>query len=372
MQKLPMTTYAYNFVTFTFFNPSTLSRSSGKTLSVEHIITMTITYGIIGTNWITDTWITAAAKTGKWKLHGVYSRTLEQAKSFGAKYDCSRCFTTLESIASDPELQFIYIASPNSLHYAQAKQMLQAGKNVLLEKPATCTVAELDELFAIAKAKDLYLIEAYRHIQEANFKKLEKMLHEEKKLGTIYGASLTWATWSSRYNNVLAGEKPNIFNLEFGGGSLVDVGVYPITFAVTLFGVPKSQTYIPYVCATGVDAGGMIILRYDSFGVSIDQSKAWQSTAPSEIYGENGTIALDATGSISSMTYWDPKTKKTEELAGPKAENMMEEEAAAFARLIEEKDLTGLARLEEISKMVLQVTTSLRHENGLLYPADKK
>lgn len=333
---------------------------------------MVIRYGIVGTNWITDTWIKGAAKTGKWQLHGIYSRTSEQAEKFGAKYECTRYFTTLESIAADPELEVIYIASPNSLHYQQAKQMLEAGKNVLLEKPATSTVAELDDLFRIAHAKGAILIEAYRHIQEANFKKLAKMLHEEKKLGTIYGAALTWATWSSRYTNVLEGEKPNIFNLDFSGGSLVDVGVYPITFAITLFGEPKSQTFVPFVCTTGVDAGGMIILRYDNFGVSINQSKAWQSTAPSEIYGERGTIGLDATGSISSLTFWNPKDKKTEQFAGPKAENMMEEEAAEFARLIEERDEAGLARLEEISKAVIKVTTSLRYENGLLYPADKK
>ncbi|QIW99617.1 hypothetical protein AMS68_005135 [Peltaster fructicola] len=331
---------------------------------------MPITYAIVGTNWITDTWITAAQKTGSFQLHAVYSRTRETAEKFGSRYGCTKYYTSLDELAADKDLQLVYIASPNNLHYEQAKQMIEAGKHILLEKPATSTVAELEDLFRLAKHKGVILIEAYRHIQEANFKRLEKFL-EEKKLGEIYGASVTYASYSSRYNNVLAGERPNIFTLDFSGGSLVDVGVYPVTFAVTLFGQPISQTYAPFVCRTGVDGGGMIILKYKDFGVQINNSKVYKSTAPTEIYGEKGTLVVDTTAGISSIVFHG-SDKTEQELATSKTENFMEEEAKEFARIIEQHDKAAIARLEEISKSVIKVTTALRYENGLYYPADKK
>lgn len=349
-----------------FYNPV-------DTLSIK----MSLTYGTIGTNWITDSWILAAQKGGKWKLHAVYSRTKEQAESFGKKHGCSTLYTSLDEFAADKDLQAVYIASPNNLHYEQAKQMLKAKKHVILEKPATSTVKELDDLFSIAKEEGVYLIEAYRHIQEANYKLLKKLVLDEKRLGPIYGASVTYASYSSRYNNVLAGEKPNIFSLDFSGGSLVDVGVYPVTFAVALFGLPKAQTYVPFICPTGVDGGGVGILHYDGFGVQINNAKGYQSNAPCEIYGEKGTITINSTTDISTLKHFDPKSKKSEELAGSyktveKPNVNMEEEAVEFARIIEEKDNKALAELEETSRNVIKVTSDMRRQGNIIYPADKQ
>lgn len=265
-----------------------------------------ITFGVIGTNWITESWIQAAEKTGKWKLHAVYSRSKDQATTFVSKYQCSNTYDALDDLAADSGMQAVYIASPNSLHYPQAKQFLKAKKHVILEKPATSTVAELDDLFRIAKEQGVYLIEAFRHIQEANFKLLKKSVMQEQKLGKLYGASFTYASYSSRYNNVLAGETPNIFSLEFSGGSLVDIGVYPVTFAVALFGRPKAQTYVPAICRTGVDLGGMGILQYDGFGVQINNAKGYNSAAPCEIYGEKGTLTVNATTDISTVCSMKP------------------------------------------------------------------
>lgn len=337
---------------------------------------MSIRYGIVGTGWITDSWIVAASKTQKWTLQAIYSRSREQAEAFGSKHSCTNLYTSLEAFAADDSMQAVYIASPNSLHYDHAKEMLRAKKHVILEKPATSTVAELDDLFRIAKEYGVLLIEAYRHIQEENFKLLKRLVDTEKVLGPIYGASLQYASYSSRYNNVLNGEVPNIFSLDFSGGSLVDIGVYPVTFAVTLWGAPKSEVYVPYICKTGVDGGGVIVLRYENFGVQINNSKCYSSTAPCEIYGQNGTITVNATTDISTVKHWEPKTKQTKELAGPfktaeKPNVNMEEEGTEFARIIEDNDVAAAAELEEISKIVLKITTDLRHQAGVLYPMER-
>ncbi|KAF2157865.1 putative oxidoreductase YgjR [Myriangium duriaei CBS 260.36] len=329
-------------------------------------------FAIVGTNWITDWWTKSAHASKQWELTAVYSRTPESGKAFAEKYNVSTIYTSIPDLIAAKDVDAVYIASPNSLHYAQAKEILHGGKHVILEKPATSTVAELDELFEIANQKGVFLIEAYRHIHEENFKTAKKLVLEQKKLGPIYGASLVYASFSSRYHNVLAGERPNIFTLDFSGGSLVDLGVYPISFAIDIFGKPNSQVYQAFMAPTGVDGGGFILLQYENFSVQINQSKAFTSTAPTEIYGEKGTISLNGVADISSVKFWSNKTKETEDFSGPVAENNMQAEAQEFARIIEGNDKAAAAKLEQFSKDVIAVTTDLRRQNGIVFKAERK
>ena len=162
---------------------------------------MVLNFGIIGTNWITESFIQCAQASEQWKLAAVYSRSEESARTFADKFSVKTVYTSIESLVQDANLDAVYVASPNSLHYSQAKTILQAKKHVILEKPATSTLAELEDLFRIAKENNVFLIEAYRHIQEVNYKLLRRILFDEKKLGTIFGASLNFSMYSSRYNN---------------------------------------------------------------------------------------------------------------------------------------------------------------------------
>jgi predicted dehydrogenase len=333
---------------------------------------MPINFGIIGTNWITHSFVQCAHATQKWKLAAVYSRKEETAKEFAAQYESNQValYTSIESLSKDTTISTVYIASPNILHYEQAKTMLSAGKNVILEKPSCSTIEELDDLFKIAKEKGVILIEAFRHIQEANFKILKQSI---SKLGPLYGASLTFAQYSSRYEKVLAGEVPNIFNLEMGGGALVDLGVYCVAAAIDLFGAPVDSQYYPVKIATGADGAGKLILTYPTFTVYLCHSKIYNSDAPTEIYGEKGTLIVPTVTDIEKITFWDPKTKKREELAGGKepAELNLKEEAAEFARCIEEKDQEAISRYETLSRDILKVLHKARHDNGFVFPGGK-
>jgi predicted dehydrogenase len=327
-----------------------------------------INFGIIGTGWITSSFIESAESTQQWKLNAVYSRSAESAKSFASKHNITKTHTDVEQLVSDPEIQVVYIASPNSLHFEHAKAVLSAGKHTIVEKPACSTSKELDVLFGIAKDKKVFLLEAFRHIHEVNFKILKESL---KKLGPIYGASLNYAQYSSRYKNVLNGEKPNIFNLDFSGGSLVDLGVYPVSAAVALFGAPKTQTYKPFVIKTGADGGGLILLEYETFGVSINASKIYASTAPTEIYGENGTLRCNGITDIANVEFWEASTKKSTELGQPVAKLNMSEEADVYAKIINSNDSRLAQELENISKATQKVTEAMRRANGLVFGVEK-
>ncbi|KAF2462224.1 hypothetical protein BDY21DRAFT_368322 [Lineolata rhizophorae] len=327
-----------------------------------------INFSVIGTGWISDSFVQAAHKTKAWKLTAVYSRTGENAENFAEKYNVTNTYTELDSLGLDPEVQAVYIASPNSLHYSQAKLMLVAGKNVILEKPATSTVAEFEELFALAKQHRVFLLEANRHIHEVNFKVLQRNL---SALGPIFGATLNYASYSSRFNNVLAGETPNVFSLKYSGGALVDLGVYPIAAAVALFGAPKGQIYRPVKLPNGADGGGVTLLDYGNFSVSITASKVFTSTGPSEVYGQNGTLIMNGVTDIDRVSFLNAKTKETVDWAQPKAPLNLLEEATEFARIIKGKDWDAATKLEQISRTTLAITTDLRRQNGIVFDCEK-
>jgi len=327
-----------------------------------------INFATIGSGWITDSFIASAQSTKSWKLTSVFSRSESTASSFAEKHNITSTHTSLEALASDKEVQAVYIASPNSLHYHHAKQMLAAGKHVILEKPATSTLKELQELFSIAKLHNVFLLEAFRHLHEPNFVVLKKAIGE--KLGPVYGASLNYASYSSRYNNVLAGETPNIFSLEYSGGALVDLGVYPISAAVALLGRPVSQTYKPVIIRTGADGGGIVVLNYETFAVSINASKIYTSAAPSEVYGEKGTLSCNGVTDIERVDFLDAKNKTVEKLGRGRVELNMADEANAFAKIIEEMDEVEAQKLQRISMVVQSVTEDLRRQNGLLFKVE--
>ena len=235
-----------------------------------------ISFATIGTSWITDSFISSAHSTGQWQLSAVYSRDDAKGKDFALKYDDKNVHihTSLAALVSDDKVDAVYIASPNSLHFEHAKACIEARKHVIVEKPAACNSCEFDELCRLSREHSVFFLEAFRHIHEASFDLLRQALH---RLGSIYGASFTYASYSSRYNNVLAGETPNIFSLDFAGGSLVDLGVYPISAAIALFGKPNAQSYAPVTIRTGADGGGVVVLKYDDFAVQINASKIYTS-----------------------------------------------------------------------------------------------
>lgn len=330
-----------------------------------------ISFGVIGTSTISHNFVAHAHASGQWALKAIYSRDGSKAREFGKKHIQNlspNIYTSVEDLARDQFVQAVYIASPNNLHYSQAKTCLEAGRHVIVEKPATSTSAELDSLFKIAKENDVYLIEANRHLQEVNFKVLKDSL---QRLGTIYGASLTYASYSSRYTNVLAGETPNIFSLDFSGGSLVDIGVYCISAAIALFGPPRLATYKPVMVSTGADGGGPILLEYEGFGVAIQQSKCYTSSAASEVYGEKGTLRCNGVTDIAEVEFVDAKTKEVVKLGKEKCHLNLMEECIEFARIIQKRDKEEAERLEKLSKEVIRVTEKLRRDNRIVFAVER-
>lgn len=333
--------------------------------------------GIIGTNWITHEFVSAALKSEEYQLKAVYSRQSEKAHEFASRYPDSEeimVSTNLSEFFHLEELDVIYIASPNSLHYEQAKGAIEAGKHVIVEKPAVSKLEELEELIDLAEDKEVFYFEAARHIHEENFERVALLLKNRKD---ILGANLSFMKYSSRYDAVLNGEEPNIFSPKYSGGALMDLGVYLIYAAVSWFGKPNESFYFDQKLPTGVDGLGTMIFRYDGFDVTMMTGKNADNYLPSEVYLSDSTICLDAINSIQEIKVKKRENGQLIELsyAEESLDNPMIEEAIAFSKVINNpmnvKEQKSYQDWIQLAKDVHSVMESLRKQTGIVFDADK-
>lgn len=249
-----------------------------------------IRLGTIGTSMITGKLADAVDAVDGIRLGTVFSRdadtAAEKAREFGAD-DSTDSFDTL--LTSD-DVDAIYVASPNSEHGAQARAALEAGRHVLVEKPAVTSTAEWDELVALADARGLIVLEALRTLYDPGTAAVRELLPE---IGTVRQASLRYQSRSSRYDKVLAGERVNMFDPAMAGGALNDLGVYCTHAMVALFGEPDEVAAYTLGLWTGVDGAGSVIARYPEAVVTLEFSKMTSTRLPSEIQGEDGTLVID-------------------------------------------------------------------------------
>lgn len=296
-----------------------------------------IKIGIIGTNWISERFVAALKATDNGVLTSVYSRQEQTASQFIEKVAVPNVtiYTDLEKFLTSNEFDTVYIASPNSLHFEQAKMAIMNQINVIVEKPAFLNP---DEMQAIQKLLTQYpgvkYFEAARQIHTPNFKKIAKAV---SNLEVLSGAELTYSKYSSRYDDVLNGQVPNVFSLDFGGGALQDLGVYPVYDAVALFGIPQAVKYYPQIISTGVDGKGTAVLTYSQYQVVLNFSKISNSAMISEIYGGKDTIQIDDAGEINQVVYVDQEQTRHVLADEPLALPMLPE-VKAFLAVISDPD----------------------------------
>lgn len=331
-----------------------------------------IKFGIIGTNWITQQFVSAAHESGEWKLNSVYSRLLEKAQSFGEKNQAIEYFEDLSDFFSKGDFSAIYIASPNSLHFEQAKMAIESDKAAVVEKPIVENPEQFEQLLELLKKHPkAKLFEAARHLHEANFKAVQQKISE---MQLIQGATLTYMKYSSRYDAFLDGQEPNIFSLNFAGGALQDLGVYVAYDAVSWFGMPEEVAYFPSKIRTGVDGSGIAILRYPEFDVTLNIGKNKNSYLPSEVYGLKDTILMDNAAELGKVDYIDADGNN-HSLGGKPDANPMLSEAKDFARIInspeDHENNKDYQKWLEVSQNVNKLLFNLR-QNGKIYFTDEK
>lgn len=321
----------------------------------------------IGTGFIVDWFLNAVKQNEGVTCVAMYSRRKESAESLSTKYEIEDVYTDLDEMLARDDIEFVYVASPNSLHFEHSYKALQAGKNVICEKPFTSTVKEFDILSTYAREHKLFIFEAIVTAHMPNYLKIKNSLG---KLGQIRMVQCNFSQYSSRYDALLAGQTPNVFNTAFSGGALADINIYNLHFVIGLFGKPQEVHYYPNKHTNGIDTSGVAILDYGEFKAVCVGCKDTRSHCIAQIQGEKGYITLNSeTSKCSDFTITianeiESPSEKQNDIA-------LFYEVKDFNRIYEEKDLEACYNLLDYSRTVMEVYETARKDGGVVFSADK-
>lgn len=290
-----------------------------------------IRVGIVGTGPITTRFADAVHVTDGIEIAAVFSRDAERGAAAAARLGAGTSLTSLDALLQPGVVDAVYLASPNSVHVDQARQFIEAGKHVLVEKPAVDTAEQWRQLVEQSGARGMVLLEAMRTAYDPGTELVRRLL---PRVGQVRQVNLRHISRSARYDLVLAGEQVNIFDPDMGGGALRDLGVYCVYAMTSLFGLPRQVTGAAAVVKSGADGAGAALAQYDDFVVSLEYSKVTSSRLPSQISGEAGTLSIDHIASPRLVELEQPGGA-VERHALPDPQHSLVGEVERFVRLIE-------------------------------------
>ncbi len=331
-----------------------------------------VRYAIIGTSWITETFIRGAMGVDGLQLAAVYSRSAEKGRSFADQFTAAGdgreipVYTDLLEMAQSDIMDAVYIASPNKLHYEQSKLFLENGKHVICEKPITIHPEQLVELQALAKEKGLVYMEAIMMLHQPQLPDLKEAV---AKLGKIRTAHIDFSQLSSKYQAYVDGKNPNIFNPEFCTGALMDLGIYCIYFVLELFGQPENLVIHSQFLESGADATGDVLMIYPDKHISVSYSKVGQNRLGSQIFGDQGTLTIDLISQLTGMDLHAKDGSITNVWGDEEKDKLMGAEALSFYRYITEPEKYA-EHYAYCSKQAMAVCTmleELRDQAGIRF-----
>ena len=261
-------------------------------------MTAPLKLGIVGSNFVAS-WLCEAARALEGvTLYAIYSRSEEKGRAFAEREGVLSVYTDFDAFLASG-IEAVYLASPTYCHFDMAKKALESGLHVLVEKPMVTHSRQFEVLCALAEEKGLVLLEAMRPAHDEAFTVVKEAL---LSLGKIRRVSFEFCQYSSRYDAFLRGEVLNAFTPEIAGAALLDIGIYPLFWAVALFGEPTTVTASSSFLENGFEGGGTVLLGYGDLQVSVTYSKVCSSVTPSAIVGEKGALTVDKVTSPEKIT----------------------------------------------------------------------
>jgi predicted dehydrogenase len=251
--------------------------------------TSSLRWGILGTGGI------AALQTSDLLVNGftvtaVGSRSQESADAFAAKWSIAAAHGSYEALVADPDVDAVYVATPHPFHHEHALLALSAGKHVLVEKPFTMNEAQARDIVTLAELNNLVVLEAMWTRYLPHMVRIRDLLRQ--------GALGEVRTLISDHSQNLPKDPSHRINApELGGGALLDLGIYPVSFSYDVFGAPTKIVASATMTATGVDAQTAMIFEYEG------NQRALLVTALDAL-GPNTTVITGTEGRIEIDSVW--------------------------------------------------------------------
>ena len=326
---------------------------------------------IIGTGKIVNEAIEAMKEVPRIEVKAIFARPKSEAKGreLAARYDIDKVYTDYAKLLKESGVDFVYIGNVNSAHYDYTKEALNAGVNVISEKPFTSTAAEAAELAALVRDKKLYLFEAITNLHLPNFQVIKENL---PRLGAIKMIQANYSQYSSRYDQYKQGVVCPAFSPELSGGCLYDLNIYNLNLIVGLFGRPDMVRYTANIGFNGIDTSGVALLRYNGYSATAVAAKDSASPSFLQIQGDKGYIrAVGATNELQKIEI-GINGEEIETVNKNRYSNRMVHEFKDFLEIFENQEYGKMAAGLTTSMLVMDTAEKARRSAGIIFPADSE
>ncbi|WOH19348.1 Gfo/Idh/MocA family oxidoreductase [Paenarthrobacter sp. GOM3] len=324
----------------------------------------TIRWGILGTGFIAGLQ-TQDLKDNGFTVQAVGSRSLESSKAFAEQNGVATAHASYEDLVADPLVDVVYIATPHPFHHANALLALNAGKHVLVEKSFTMNAREAQDIIDLAASKGLVALEA----MWTRFLPHMIRVREVIAAGTIGDVRKVVAS----HNQSLPKDPSHRLNdPALGGGALLDLGIYPISFAFDILGTPATIRASASTTATGVDRQTAAIFDYDGGAQAlVDCELDAASANRAMVIGSEGWIDIEHTWyNPVPFTVWGADGAVIERYEQPVTSRGMQYQAAELERLVRAGDTAGTILPPEETVAIMAAMDEIRRQIGLSYDAD--
>ena len=323
--------------------------------------------GILGTGMIVKDVLTMYHELGVEKTY-LFStkKSKSQALELMKKYHLDKVYTDYDELLQS-DVDTIYCALPNHLHYSFSKKALENGKNVIIEKPITANSKELEDLIEIASKNHLMIFEAMNLHYTPAFLSLKEDLN---KLGDIKIVSFNYSQYSSRYNAFKEGIIQPAFDYTKSGGALMDLNIYNIHLMVALFGKPLKVNYMANI-EKNIDTSGIITLDYGNFKAVLIGAKDCKAPIATSIQGDQGCISIQTPANVLRSFKILHNDQREEEFDLQGDTHRMVYEFNEFVKMIENKDSDRANEMMEKSLIAMDIATKARIDAGVHFKADE-
>jgi len=323
-------------------------------------------WGILATGGIAGAFASDLRTAGR-DLVAVGSRSQESADAFAARFDIPRAHASYEELVADPEVDIVYVSTPHPMHHENARLALEAGKHVLVEKAFTLTRAEAEDLQRLGAERGLLVMEAMWTRYLPHMKRIREII-AAGTLGEIRAVS-------ADHTQLLPSDPTHRLNaLELGGGALLDLGIYPVSFVWDILGAPTSVKAVGRLIETGADAEVATVMTHEGGAVSttLSSSRAAGPNAAS-IIGTAARIEIDAVWySPTTFRVILPDGTVAEEFSsGEVAGRGMEYQALAAERHVADGTLDSDLLPVAESVAIMGALDEIRAQIGVRYPREE-
>lgn len=322
-----------------------------------------IKFGILAVGNIANSMAKAVQDLGEIECHAVASRSYEKAKDFADKWGFEKAYGSYEELARDPEVELIYVASPHSHHYPHAKLCLEHNKHVLLEKAFTVNAAQAEELITLAKERGRLLAEAFW----PRYMPTREILDDLIEQGTIGEVQAVTAEFGAPISHI-----ERMRNPELAGGALLDLGVYPINFALQIFTSRVTQIRSDAVMSElGVDRMNGITLKFEDGKVAVLHSNMMACMRNrGVVYGDKGYIELYELNNPRTIRVFNEKKELTASYPAPEQINGYEYEVLACVKAIRDGQVECREMPHSETLRLMNILDEVREQWGFKLPCE--